>query len=346
MALDLQSWVRFGRPSLGSMPSKISIKTKIAPGDSAGIVEAVRVLRSREPVVFPTETVYGLGCNALDDQAVARVFAVKERPRFNPLIVHVRGWDNAIEHAEPNDKAAALARQFWPGPLTLILNRNSDCRISRLASAGLDTIAVRAPSHKLAQALIDASGFPIAAPSANRSGRLSPTSAEAAFHELSGRIGLILDGGTCQAGVESTIVGFESGAPVMLRPGAITREEIEAVIGRLGERNSRTVNAPGMLASHYAPKARLRLNVTGIAPGEALLAFGETTLAAGVTCNLSPSGDLREAAANLFGMLRQLDETGVDAIAVTSIPDNGLGEAINDRLRRAAAPRDSHHDCT
>jgi L-threonylcarbamoyladenylate synthase len=328
------------------MPVEISVKTKIAPGDAGSIAEAVGLLRSREPVVLPTETVYGLGCNALDDHAVARIFAVKERPRFNPLIVHVRDWDHAMEYAEPNHHAAALAERFWPGALTLVLNRNRECRISRLASAGLDTVAVRAPSHKLAQILINASGFPIAAPSANRSGRLSPTTAEAAFHELSGRVGLILDGGTCQAGIESTIVGFESGGPVILRPGAIPRDHIEAAIGPLVQRQSRTVSAPGILASHYAPRARLRLNATDIAPGEALLAFGETTLTAGVICNLSPSGELRAAAANLFGMLRRLDDTGADTIAVMPIPDAGLGEAINDRLRRAAAPRDSHYDCT
>lgn len=328
------------------MAVEISIQTKIAPGDSAGIGEAVRMLRNREPVVLPTETVYGLGGNALDDQAVAQVFAVKERPRFNPLIVHVRGWENAIEYVEPNRHAAALARQFWPGPLTLVLQRNTNCPISPLASAGLDTVAVRAPSHKIAQALIDASGFPIAAPSANRSGRLSPTSAEAAFHELNGRVGLILDGGTCRAGIESTIIGFESGAPVMLRPGAIAREEIEAMIGPLVEQHGRIVSAPGMLASHYAPRAGLRLNATETAPGEALLAFGDITLRPGVICNLSPSGDLREAAANLFGMLRRLDDTGVDVIAVMPVPDTGLGEAINDRLRRAAAPRDAYHDRT
>lgn len=328
------------------MPVENSPRTKIAPGDSGGIAEAVGVLRNREPVVFPTETVYGLGCNALDDQAVARVFAVKERPRFNPLIVHVRGWHRAIEYVEPNDHAAALAGEFWPGALTLVLQRRTNCPISRLASAGLDTVAVRAPSHQLAQALIDASGFPISAPSANRSGRLSPTTAEAAFHELNGRVGLILDGGTCQAGIESTIIGFESGAPVMLRPGAVAREEIEAVIGPLAERNSSTVSAPGMLASHYAPRARLRLNAKDIAPGEALLAFGEGTLEADAICNLSPSGDLREAAANLFGMLRRLDDADAGTIAVMPIPETGLGEAINDRLRRAAAPRDTHHDRT
>ncbi len=321
------------------MPVDILTETQIASGDSAGVAEAARLLRSGEPVVIPTETVYGLGCNALEDEAVARVFAVKERPRFNPLIVHVHGWDHALAYVEPNHDAAKLAEKFWPGPLTFVLNRKRQCQISLLASAGLDTLAVRAPSHKLAQALIEASGFPIAAPSANRSGRLSPTSAEAAFHELNGRVGLVLDGGKCRAGIESTIIGFEGRAPVMLRPGAITREEIEAVIGPLAERHSNTVSAPGMLASHYAPRARLRLNATDISRGEALLAFGETSLNAGVICNLSRCGNLREAAANLFGMLRRLDHTGVDAIAVMPIPDTGLGEAINDRLRRAAAPR-------
>ena len=326
------------------MATEISTKTKITPGDSTGIAEAVRILRNCDPVVFPTETVYGLGCNALDDQAVARVFAVKERPRFNPLIVHVRAWDDAMQYVEPNPEAAALAKLFWPGPLTLVLNRNMDCPISRLASAGLDTVAIRAPSHQLAQALLSASGLPLAAPSANRSGRLSPTSAAAALTELSGRVDLILDGGTCQAGIESTIVGFEMGVPVLLRPGAIGREEIEAVAGPLAERHSTTVSAPGMLVSHYAPAARLRLNASDVAPGEALLAFGGTSLNACVSCNLSPSGDLREAAANLFGMLRRLDDAGVGTIAVMPVPERGLGEAINDRLRRAAAPRDVHHD--
>lgn len=332
------------RPSLGSVQVGRPVTTKIAPGDADGIAEAVQLLRNDEPVVFPTETVYGLGCNALDDQAVARVFAVKARPRFNPLIVHVRDWDAAAECIDANEHAAALAGRFWPGALTLVLRRSKNCRISQLASAGLDTVAIRAPCHKTAQALIEAFGLPIAAPSANRSGHLSPTSAEAAYRELHGRIAIILDGGPCRTGIESTIVGFESGAPEILRPGAIPRADIEIITGPLMERQSRVVSAPGMLASHYAPSARLRLNASEVAPGEVLLAFGETALNAPAVCNLSPAADLREAAANLFGMLRRLDDTGAEVIAVMPIPDTGLGEAINDRLKRAAAPRAANHD--
>ncbi len=316
--------------------------TQILTANADNIAKAAMHLRAEELVAFPTETVYGLGANALADAACASVFATKERPRFNPLIVHVPDWSGAAALAETNATAEALARQFWPGGLTLVLPRKTDCPVSLLASAGLPTIALRAPAHPVARALIEAAGVPIAAPSANRAGRISPTSAEAVFQELDHRVALILDGGDCVVGIESTVIGFAGAAPVMLRPGAIPRADIERITGPLAVHDADEIAAPGMMASHYAPRATLRLNVVELQPGEALLAFGPKVVpGARQLCNLSARGDLHEAAANLFAMLRMLDNSGARQIAVMPIPGSGLGEAINDRLNRAAAPRNA-----
>jgi L-threonylcarbamoyladenylate synthase len=303
--------------------------TVVFPADARGIAIAVRALRQGELVAFPTETVYGLGADATNSRAVAAIFAAKRRPQFNPLIVHVRDLAQAETLAEFPPAARALAARFWPGALSLVLPRRADGALSLLVSAGLDTVALRAPSHPLTQALIAQAG-PLAAPSANVSGRVSPTTAAHVEEELGGRIAVILDGGPTPLGIESTVIGFDGDTPVLLRPGAIPREALPALAAAAPGK----IASPGQLASHYAPRAALRLNAARAQDGEVLLAFGD---APGV--NLSPSGDLAEAAANLFAMLRALDASGARAIAVMPIPEHGLGEAINDRLRRAAAPR-------
>ncbi|MGO9459458.1 MAG: L-threonylcarbamoyladenylate synthase [Rhodomicrobium sp.] len=303
------------------------------------IAEAARILRSGGLVAFPTETVYGLGANATDGQAVARIFEAKGRPRFNPLIAHVADAGTARDLVQFNDAAAALAAKFWPGPLTLVLplRPNSRHRISELVTAGLDTLAVRGPAHPVAQRLLAAAKVPIAAPSANPSGRVSPTRAAHVEEDLKDKVDMILDGGPTQAGLESTIVAFAP-APTLLRPGGLPREEIEAVLGcRLQDFEEEGVRSPGQLASHYAPRAALRLNAIQAGEGEVLLGFGPD--ASGAALNLSPAGDLSEAAANLFAYLRALDAKGPAKIAVMPIPATGLGDAINDRLRRASAPR-------
>lgn len=313
--------------------------TSIAPATPAAIAEAAALIRDGKLVAFPTETVYGLGANALDDFAVSAIFAAKERPRFNPLIVHVLDRMEAVELVNFTAIARALADAFWPGALTLVLPRREPSPLALLVSAGLDTAAVRSPSHETARALLDASGVPIAAPSANRSSRISPTTAADVAEELAGRVSLILDGGPCAIGLESTVIGFDNEKPMLLRRGAISREEIERISGPLGMVQSETIQSPGQMASHYAPHAALRLNAREARAGEALLAFGPDVPQATITRNLSAKGDLREAAANLFAMLRALDKAGAKAIAVMPIPNEGLGEAINDRLQRAAAPR-------
>jgi L-threonylcarbamoyladenylate synthase len=314
--------------------------TRILPATPQTITEAGRHLRDGHLVAFPTETVYGLGANALDGLAVAAIFATKERPRFNPLIVHVRDREEADELVLFNPLAAVLAEVFWPGGLTLVLPLREPPPLARLVTAGLPTAAVRSPSHPVARALIDAAGVPIAAPSANRSGRISPTRAADVAEELRGKVEWILDGGSCPLGIESTVIGFDGERPLLLRPGAVPRSDIERVLGPLQNPGDAVIQAPGMMQSHYAPRARLRLNATEVEPGEALLAFGPIVPARAQTvCNLSPTGDLREAAANLFAMLRTLDRSNVDRIAVMPIQGHGLGEAINDRLERAAAPR-------
>jgi L-threonylcarbamoyladenylate synthase len=304
--------------------------------DARAIEHAATVLRSGGLVAFPTETVYGLGADATNGKAVATIFAAKGRPQFNPLIVHVKDRAAAAALVKFTPQARALADAFWPGALTLVLPRKGDCPLSLLVSAGLDTVAIRVPSHPVARQLLAAVGHPIAAPSANVSGNVSPTTAAHVAEELGGKVDVILDGGATTLGIESTVVGFECGRPILLRPGTVTREAIEKIANVLGAPSNLDVQSPGQLASHYAPHAKLRLNAREARPGEVLLAFGPE--ASQASYNLSPIGDLGEAAANLFAMLRALDKKA-DAIAVMPIPREGLGEAINDRLTRAAAPR-------
>lgn len=306
----------------------------IQPADARAIERAAAALRAGGLVAFPTETVYGLGADATDGKAVAAIFAAKGRPSFNPLIVHVKDRAAAEALVEFTPEARALADSFWPGALTLVLPRKNDSPLSLLVSAGLDTVAIRVPSHPAAQQLLAATGKPIAAPSANVSGNVSPTTAAHVAEELGDKVAFILDGGPTHVGVESTVIGFENGKAVLLRPGGVSREEIERIAGSLAIAASAKVQSPGQIESHYAPRAKLRLNATDAQPGEALLAFGPSQ----ASNNLSPSSDLNEAAANLFAMLRALDKKS-DAIAVMPIPNEGLGEAINDRLKRAAAPR-------
>ena len=298
------------------------------------IAQAAKNLADGGLVAFPTETVYGLGADATNGEAVAGIFAAKGRPRFNPLIVHVTDIEQAQQHGEFNPAARQLAQTFWPGALTLVLPRRAQTRLSHLVSAGLDTVALRVPSHPVAQQLLLRSGRPIAAPSANVSGKVSATTAAHVAESLGGKIDFILDGGAAALGLESTVIGFENDLPVLLRPGAIARDEIEALVGPLAAADG-TIRSPGQLESHYAPRAGLRLNADAVRPGETLLGFGAVT---GASRNLSPRGDLKEAAANLFAMLRELDNSAA-FIAVSPIPMSGLGEAINDRLQRAAAPR-------
>jgi len=307
--------------------------------DSAAIADAARILRAGGLVAFPTETVYGLGADAANGRAVARIFEAKGRPRFNPLIVHVRDTAEAERHAVFDAAARKLAAAFWPGALTLVLPRRADCSLSELVSAGLGTVALRVPAHPVAAKLIAESGLAIAAPSANPSGRITATTAAHVAEGLSEKVDLILDGGATPLGLESTVIGFEDGKPVLLRAGSIAREAIEAVAGPLHAPHDSKVQSPGQLASHYAPRAGLRLNAREAKAGETLLGFGPEAPRA--ARNLSRSSDLREAAANLFAMLHELDASGARAIAVMPIPDEGLGEAINDRLRRAAAPREA-----
>ncbi len=302
------------------------------------IERAAGILRAGGLVCFPTETVYGLGGDATNPHAAARIYEAKGRPRFNPLIAHVLDLEAALRQAHFHAKAIALAEAFWPGPLTIVAPRRADSSVAELTCAGLASIALRAPAHPIARALLEAFARPVAAPSANRSGRVSPTTAAHVREELGERVELILDGGPCALGLESTIVAIDAaGGAVLLRPGVAPREEIEALIGPLGDPRSGGIEAPGMLASHYAPRAELRLHASAPEPGEAYLAFGAEAPAGGLS--LSPTGDLAEAAANLYAHLRALDATGVPAIAVAPIPERGLGEAINDRLARAAAGR-------
>ena len=311
----------------------------VRPANRAAVARAAEILREGGLVAFPTETVYGLGADATNDNAVAAIFAAKERPRFNPLIVHVRDQAHAERFVEFNALARKLADKLWPGPLTLVLPRRHGSTISLLASAGLDTIAVRAPLHPVAQSLLAACGLPLAAPSANRSERISTTTAAHVAEELGDRVALILDGGQTSLGIESTVIGFDNGKPLLLRTGALARARIEAVVGPLRTAAHGEIRSPGQLKRHYAPNTPLRLNAHDVRPGEALLAFGANVPdgARGMR-NLSIKAELGEAGANLFAMLRELDAAGCDTIAVMPIPDHGVGEAINDRLRRAATP--------
>lgn len=315
----------------------------VAATDSA-IARAAKALKEGELVAFPTETVYGLGGDATNAHAVARIFELKGRPRFNPLIVHVSGMEEAQKFADFSDMALTLAEAFWPGELTLVLPKAPGCAIADLATAGLDTIALRIPAHPVAQALLEEAKVPVAAPSANRSGHVSPTCAAHVEADLGNGPAFILDGGPAPLGIESTVVDVTGDGSRLLRPGAVARTDIEAVMAcplASGEDTARPAS-PGMLASHYAPRARLRLDAKKAGEGEALLAFGPNVPAtSGPVINLSETGDLREAAANLFAGLRELDATCADTIAVMAIPQEGLGEAINDRLRRGAAERGS-----
>lgn len=301
--------------------------------DPAAIARAAKLLREGGLVAMPTETVYGLAADAANAQAVARLYEAKGRPRFNPLISHVPDLEAARRHGDASPLAEKLAAAFWPGPLTLVLPVRPDSPVCDLARAGLETLALRAPAHPAAQALLRAFGGPLVAPSANPSEGLSPTRADHVAEGLGGKIDLILDGGPCDVGVESSVVAVRGEAATLLRPGGLSRAELEAVAGKLETAKPGDTGSPGMLARHYAPKAALRLNASAPEPGEAFLAFGPRAPAAAL--NLSASGDLREAAANLFAFLRRLDAEAA-RIAVAPIPAEGLGEAINDRLRRAA----------
>ena len=318
--------------------------TELLSADTTGIARAAELLRAGALVGFGTETVYGLGADATNDHAVAGIFAAKERPRFNPLICHYADSAAAFADVVANPWARGLAEAFWPGPLSLVLPRRHGCAVSLLASAGLDTLAVRVPAHDAALALLRAAERPIAAPSANRSGEVSPTTAHHVLHGLSGRIAAVLDCGPCAVGVESTVLDLSGAEPVLLRPGGATLEAIQSIIGpvRLAQ-SSDAIRSPGMLASHYAPRATVRLDAVDAQDDEALLAFGSPLRGAGVMFNLSESADLIEAAARLFAGLRKLDNDaaslGLHRIAVMPIPEQGIGRAINDRLRRAAAPR-------
>jgi L-threonylcarbamoyladenylate synthase len=308
-------------------------------------LDAAALIRAGELVAFATETVYGLGADARNGEAVAGIFEAKGRPHFNPLICHFPDAEAAWAEVRPDGRAWKLAEAFWPGPLTLVLPRRADCRVALLAGAGLDTLAVRVPAHEGALALLRAAGTPVAAPSANRSGRVSPTTSAHVMEELSGRIAAVLEGGDCEVGVESTVLDLASGGAALLRPGGVTAEAIEAVIGPvgraipLGAASERSLRSPGMMLSHYAPSLPLRLDAAAAGPDEALLAFGPPLPGAGAIYQLSVVRDLREAASRLFSGLRALDASGLRGIAAMPIPPEGLGAAIRDRLARAAAPR-------
>jgi L-threonylcarbamoyladenylate synthase len=328
----------------------VGLKTQILPAGEAAVTAAARILAEGGLVAFPTETVYGLGADAANPAAIARLYQAKGRPAFNPLIAHVGELSAARQIAGFDATALALAEAFWPGPLTLVLPKTPDCAVADLATAGLDTVAIRIPAHPVARDILRVFGGPVVAPSANLSGHVSPTTAAHVQSDLAGRIDLIVDGGAVAVGVESTIVGCFL-EPMLLRPGGVPRADIERLLGRAlvqppegADSDNGQPLAPGMLASHYAPRTKVRLNAVALEPGEALLAFGLGAIsgidAASTVMNLSERGDLAEAAANLFGYLRTLDTKGAHTIAVMPIPHDGLGEAINDRLRRAAVGRE------
>lgn len=320
-------------------------ETKILAADAAGLAEAARLLRAGALVAFPTETVYGLGADATSETAVAAIYAAKERPRFNPLIAHYAQAEAAFADVRPTPLAERLAELFWPGPLTLVLPRRPGCRVSQLAGAGLETQAVRVPAHPLAQQLLAATGRPVAAPSANRSGRVSPTTAAHVLDGLAGRIAAVLEGGPSAVGLESTVVDLSGPAPALLRSGGVTLEALRAHVPDLLVPTAATPEdgaprSPGQMLAHYAPLLPLRLEATAVADDEAQLAFGPPLPGAALTFNLSPGGDLGEAAARLFAGLRALDAEGrargLAGIAAMPVPEHELGCAINDRLRRAA----------
>lgn len=312
--------------------------------DRAGLARAARLIREGALVAFGTETVYGLGADATNGEAVARIYQAKGRPRFNPLISHYTNAEAAFQEVLPSALADALAERFWPGPLSLVLPRRPETKISLLAAAGLSSLAVRVPSAPAAHALIEAAGVPIAAPSANRSGHVSPTSAADVLAELGGRIAAVLDSGPCPVGVESTVLDLTEERPRLLRPGGVTVEDLAPLTGPLEEAApTDSPRSPGQLRSHYAPTLPLRLAAISVAPDEALLAFGPPLSGAALTYQLSATGEPVEAAARLFAGLRFLDEEGrargLKGIAAMTVPVRGLGLAIRDRLARAAAPR-------
>lgn len=317
--------------------------TQILLSDDEGVRHAASLLRSGELVAIPTETVYGLGANARNDNAVAAIFAAKKRPQFNPLIVHVPDFDTAEQFVIFSEPAKQIAQAFWPGAITLVLPKLNNSGLSDLVSAGLDTVAIRVPAHPVARAILKEFNGPVAAPSANPSGKISPTSAQHVLSGLNGHIAAVVDGGQCDVGLESTIIGFNNDTPVMLRPGGIPQEAIEKLTGHaIDVSTNGKITAPGQIASHYAPNALIRLNAEVPNNDEAWLGFGQS-INHPVSLNLSPSGNLVEAATNLFAYLRELDDEASKAnlqkIAAAPIPMKGLGNAINDRLRRAAAPR-------
>lgn len=321
--------------------------TESLSNDAAGVARAAALLRSGELVAFGTETVYGLGGDATNADAVAGIFQAKGRPRFNPLICHYPSAVAAFRDVDASALARRVADAFWPGPLTMVLPRAAGCPVSLLASAGLDSLAIRVPAHPVAMALLSAAGVPVTAPSANRSGRISPTSAQHVMAELDGRIAAVLDSGPCSVGLESTVLDLSGPAPLLLRPGGVAAEDLERLIGPFGRVTTGSPEAglrsPGLLLSHYAPTLPVRLAARDVAADEALLAFGPPLSGAAAVYQLSASEDLMQAAARLFEGLRWLDEhgrrLGVRGIAVMAVPDTGLGLAINDRLTRAAAPR-------
>ena len=322
---------------------------EINPISDTSIASAVMRLEAGDLVVFPTETVYGLGADATNASAVAQIFAAKQRPEFNPLISHVISSDTAFELGAETPIATALANAFWPGPLTLILHRKTPCPVAMLTTAGLNKIGLRVPAHKGAQLMLRAFGKPVAAPSANPSGQISPSTADHVIEGLGKNAEFVIDGGPCESGLESTIIDCTGLQACLLRPGGITREEVATALAEAGL--DPTINmakplhdkekpiAPGQLTSHYAPRALLRLSAERQHQGEEMIGFGSTNGAGKLQLNLSPCGDLIEAAANLFSMLHAVDATDIVKIAIAPIPNTGLGEAINDRLRRAAAPR-------
>lgn len=325
--------------------------TQILSVNDGNIQKAVEILQNGGLVGLPTETVYGLAANALDGKAVARIFEAKNRPQFNPLIVHVPDLKAAGQYVELNSRAKAVAHEFWPGPITLILPKKADSGISDLVSAGLDTIAIRVPAHPVAQKILKKSGLPLAAPSANASGEPSATTPQHVLDSLGERVDAVLAAGASAVGLESTVLDLSGDQPSILRPGAITAEDLEPLIGAVtydaGDHDK--PKSPGLLLKHYAPSIPVRLRAVDIAPDEGLLAFGSlkfmgvqgggsaSSLPDGQVRNLSDSGDLNEAASNLFAYLRELDQPGLQGIAVMDIPETGLGRAINDRLKRAAA---------
>jgi L-threonylcarbamoyladenylate synthase len=334
------------------MPLSQTFHSRPLPADEAAIQRAARILRAGGLVGMPTETVYGLAADAGNALAVAAIYEAKGRPRFNPLISHVADVAQARACGVFNQDAEKLAAAFWPGPLTLVLPYRGGSAISDLARAGLDTVALRVPAHPVALALIAAAGKPLAAPSANVAGRISPTTAADVQAELGDRVGLILDGGPCSVGLESTVVACSGNDVVILRPGGVARESLEAVVGRrlsapatggVLRAPGGVLRAPGMMLSHYAPVAPVQINMVKFGSDDAILAFGSSGFDERTACqpyiNLSPTGDLREAAARLFSALRELDAFSPVVISVAPIPRSGLGEAINDRLERAAAPR-------